>query len=388
MKKSLFLATLGGLGAISLSSCQGPGSFPQNPQLNARFAAFEAGFATSTHEIDPQLGEALAPNEAAATQEIEKHILNTLKKNHVEPPMRRDVHAKHHGCVKAQFQALPQNLPPQLRVGVFAQPRVYPAWVRFSNGNSDARQADSKGDIRGMAVKLMGVPGKKLLPAQQDAQTQDFVMMNNQEFFIENLKDYVAFSEAVSHGGLGLAGFAITHPSVAYRLYKIFSKKTVNPLETEFFSATAYKLGPAAIKFRVQPCQAGQSQMPDNPSPDFLREAMSRTLKQQSGCFDFQVQVQSNPQQMPVENATVAWPEAASPYLSVARLTIPVQDFESPAQMDFCENLSFTPWHALSEHRPLGVTNRVRKSVYELISEYRHTFNKVPRQEPEGFVPF
>jgi len=82
-------------------------------------------------------------------------------------------------------------LPPALRVGVFAQNQSFPAWLRFSNGGSDPNVPDTKGDIRGMAIKLMGVPGKKLLPTQADARTQDFVMMNNREFYIEGLKDYV-----------------------------------------------------------------------------------------------------------------------------------------------------------------------------------------------------
>ncbi len=389
MKYFALSATALCLGGLSLFACQQTPLAPSNAQQNARLEQFQANYQASATQIAQNLGETLAPNEAAATREIEQHILATLKKNFSAPPMKRDVHAKHHGCVKAQFQVQNQALPPAMRVGVFAQNQNFPAWLRFSNGGSDPNVPDTKGDIRGLAIKLMGVPGKKLLPTQADARTQDFVMMNNREFFIEELKDYVAFSSAVAHGGLSLAGFAITHPRVSYRLYKIFGKQTINPLESEFFSATAYQLGNRPIKFKVRPCQAPRSTMPAKPGPNYLREAMAQTLKQESACMELMVQPHSgNFEQMPVENATVEWPEQVSAYVPVARITMVPQSFDSPAQMQFCENLSFTPWHSLPEHRPLGVTNRVRKSVYELISEFRHRFNQVPRQEPEGFAPF
>lgn len=48
----------------------------------------------------------------------------------------------------------------------------------------------------------------------------------------------------------------------------------------------------------------------------------------------------------------------------------------------FGENLSFTPWHALPEHRPLGLTYRLRKVIYEHISQVRHEMNSSGRREP------
>jgi hypothetical protein len=88
---------------------------------------------------------------------------------------------------------------------------------------------------------------------------------------------------------------------------------------------------------------------------------------------------------MPVEDATVLWSEKDSPFLEVARVTIPRQEFATPEQDAFCENLSFTPWHALPEHEPVGVMNRVRKALYQEISRYRHERNRAPRAEPKGF---
>ena len=378
-----------GLITLALFSCQTQSAIALNPQMAAQVNLFQQTFQSSDIPLEQALGERLAPNEVQGTKEIEQYILNSLKNSHVQGPMTRDVHAKHHGCVTAQFQVNNQVLPPNLRVGVFAQNKTYPTWIRFSNGNSSNTNPDIKGDVRGMAVKLMQVPGQKLLPGQENASTQDFMLINNKEFFIENMQDYIQFSEATAKGNLSLAKFAITHPRVMYRIYTIFNKETINPVETEFFSSTAYKLGNTAVKYKVRPCHAPQSTMPPNPGPDYLREALSQSLSQGEACFEFMVQANNgNLQQMPVENATVAWPESISPYVPVARLTIPQQNFESPQQMDFCENLSFTPWHTLPEHKPLGVHNRVRKSVYELVSSFRHEFNGVQRREPNDFQIF
>ncbi|MDQ2826562.1 MAG: catalase, partial [Actinomycetota bacterium] len=94
------------------------------------------------------------------------------------------------------------------------------------------------------------------------------------------------------------------------------------------------------------------------------------------------VQVRTNPASMPVEDPTTRWSERRSPFRKVATIRIPSQDFTSEARKSFAENLSFTPWHALAEHRPLGGINRVRRAVYDAVSEVRHQKNGVPRHEP------
>ena len=120
--------------------------------------------------------------------------------------------------------------------------------------------------------------------------------------------------------------------------------------------------------------------MPTNPSNDYLREAMTNTLAKQDACFNFMVQFKQ--ENMSVEDPTQEWSNQVSPFITVGQVSIPKQQFDSPPQMNFCENLSYTPCHSLPEHKPLGVTNRVRKSVYELISKFRHEFNAVERKEP------
>lgn len=86
-------------------------------------------------------------------------------KENVHDIMRRDAHPKMHGLVKAEFTVEP-NLTPELKVGLFKEPKTYQAWIRFSNQSGDI-SPDKGRDIRGMAIKLMGVPGEKILEQEK-----------------------------------------------------------------------------------------------------------------------------------------------------------------------------------------------------------------------------
>jgi len=86
---------------------------------------------------------------------------------------------------------------------------------------------------------------------------------------------------------------------------------------------------------------------------------------------------------MLIEDSMTEWQETQAPFYQVATIHIPQQIFDTPEQNQFCENLSFTPWHSLPEHRPLGAINRLRKVIYENISLIRHEMNSTPRKEPQ-----
>jgi hypothetical protein len=87
---------------------------------------------------------------------------------------------------------------------------------------------------------------------------------------------------------------------------------------------------------------------------------------------------------MPLENASVLWPEKLSPRISAATLRIPKQKFNSPSQLDFAKQLSYNPWHCIAEHRPLGNQSRARRRMYQTLSRMRQSMNAVPHYEPTG----
>ncbi len=336
---------------------------------------------------DAFLGEHLYPNEERLAQKLSSVIDETIRRQYRPGTVRRDAHPKAHGCVKAEFR-VDENLDPRFAKGVFIPGRTYQAWVRFSNGNPDANKPDADGMERGMSIKLMSVPGTKILESERQDTTQDFVMMSHPVFFLKDPSDAVPFFEELgSESTLDklkipfTLGFGQLHT-----LLKINSLKISNPLQTRYWTPVPYQLGfgpdRLAIKYSAQACSKSEDPMPHNPGPNFLREAMRNTLATGDACMNFMIQPRTS-DKLDVEDARTQWSEEVAPFYKVATIHIPRQEFDSPEQLEFCENLSFTPWHALPEHKPLGSINRLRKVVYERISNTRHVLNKTDRTEPQ-----
>lgn len=333
--------------------------------------------------------EFVPPGEAAAVAEIERMIRAQVEADYPPGvrPARRDQHPKAHGCVRAQF-IVENDVPERFRYGLFKNPGTYTAWIRFSSSSSQIRP-DLTRDAHGMAIKLVGVAGQKILPQEAEATTHDFVLANNPVFFVRNTADYVVFVRAFTAGKLMSFFFNSWNP-LRWRVHELKNmlqatqKAVFNPLQIRYWSQTPYQLGPHAVKYSAQPLSPPTDTVAVSAGADFLEQAMARQLETQTASFDFMVQLQTDPKKMPIEDATIVWNEKLSPFVKVATIRIPPQKFDSPARRDFAENLSFTPWHALPEHRPLGNTNRVRRVVYETISRLRHKKNQVPRAEPSG----
>lgn len=322
-------------------------------------------------------GEVVPAGEAAATAAVTQAIAQLVQAGHDKNGQAfRDAHRKSHGCVQATFSVL-DKLPPKVAQGLFAQSRSYNAVVRFSNG-SGSSQDDHSNDARGMAVKVLGVGGLKLLEDEQTAGTQDFLMTNHPVFFIRNAVDYVGFQRAAG-SSLGLAGWLAGHLFHETPIILAFTgKKVLNPLNARYWSTTPSKLGTEQMKFSAKPC-AGGTFYEQSDSPDRLGENLSGQLATGGACFDFMVQTRTVPAKMPIEDPTIEWREAQSPFIPVARIQIPAQ---TPEPAAVCEARSFTPWHSIAEHRPLGGISRVRKDVYLAVSKLRHQLNGQPRIEP------
>lgn len=326
------------------------------------------------------------PDEPAHIEEILKLFRGMTERKYPAGvrPMRRDAHTKAHGCVKAEFTVL-SDVPAAARLGLFKAPATYSAWIRFSNAFSSIA-SDQAIDVRGMAIKVMGVEGQKLLESEQHEKTQDFLLINHNVFFSPNTLTYLEFSREYVKRESTL-GYLL-RPNrwrQAAILFRAGRGNMTNPLTSRYWSSVPFALGAAAIKYSAVPCDGISTGSPESRSADFLREAMVAHLRDREACFDFMVQFQKDPVKMPVEDPSVEWDERASPFIPVARIRVPPQTFDSPRQMDYAEHLSFTPWHSLPEHRPIGGVNRIRKTVYEQISTLRHNANGTARREPIGF---
>ena len=330
-------------------------------------------------------GEYVPPGESATMQRIvdifERLVTREYQRGGVA---RRGAHAKAHGCVRAKV-SVRGDLPASLRHGVFSSARDYSAWVRFSNGSGEV-QADAPPDGRGMAIKLLGVNGPMLL--DDERHTQDFLMIDFPVFFISDVAEYESLAQALAKNDF--KAFLATHPRTATIVGQIAAAHTRDVLTDTYFSMSPYQLGSIYVKFAAFPvvCDSGAplapKGLPAGIDPNYLRERLSTDLAGAPACFDFRVQPRTDPARMPVEDPTVLWDPKAAPYVTVARISIPSQRFDTPQQQAFCENLSYTPWHGTRDFRPVGGINRLRLFVYRAISKLRHSLNNAQFVEPKG----
>ncbi|MHB0957246.1 MAG: catalase family protein [Pirellulaceae bacterium] len=300
---------------------------------------------------------------------------------------RADVHVKSHGYAHGELRVLP-NLPDELAQGLFEHEGVYPAVVRFSSAASQP-QADAIPDGRGMAIKVLEVKGEMVLTDEQSGPTQDFLMINHPVFFARNVKDFLRIervlveadnnSLATLQGGLTGGNWNPLHWHWREMLAvaQIAAQLPAHPASITYFSMAPIRFGNYVAKYRAKPAGDRHESYLDlvqrmGSQTDAMRLALEETLETQEVLFEFQVQLRTSEQTMSIEDATVEWPERESPYRTVAHLLLPRQEIQLLRQQDAYRRLSFSVWHALAGHRPLGGINRVRRRAYTVSCAWRH----------------
>ena len=320
--------------------------------------------------------------------------------NELFPKGIRIQHPKSHGLLEAKF-IVSQEIPDNLRQGLFSQPGSYRAWVRFSNGSSllDEKgqlQSDWFPDVRGMSIKVLDPPGKAIV---DDKPEQDFILLNHPVFFASNLENFTDTFSTLPILRIAdetqkqekLKAYMAKLPTQERKdgLKKSLSilkkmnnpnklkglEKGASPLNLTYWSTTPFKLGDENVKYIVIANPKNpKASVPNGENPNFLRSAMVEQLKNQDATFDFAVLLPENPEELPIDDATAFW-DAKSKSIVVATLQIPKQNFDFPMRRELDEELSFTPWHALPEHRPIGEINLARQPIYQEMSKLRHDLN-------------
>ncbi len=343
-----------------------------------------------SHGYGPGLGEEYPPHgEDGATAGVLDIITAHVGRAYPAGtrPVRRPQHAKAHGCVKAFVEIDHDELPVAQRRGLFAENSEYMAWIRFSNGDF-AVKPDGDKDVRGMAVKIMDVPGARVA---EDAggTSQDFLLINGPTLMVRNALEYGDFTRRAAEGGATtILGYFFSLNPADWKirglknLLEIFARKVRNPLESQYWTTTSYALGAGAMKLSTRPC-GGRYASPDATSPEALRAALRATLEAGDACFELLVQEQRDPRAQPIEDATIEW---TTPFVPVGRIRVVQQSFDTPEQNAFCERMVFTPWHALEAHRPLGGINRARLVIYQSLSRLRNLLNGASSTEPTSFA--
>ena len=293
---------------------------------------------------------------------------------------------KSHGAVRATVQVR-DDLPEALQRGLFVRPRSYRAWIQFSSqGTGHGRDIDTLGPLS-MNIKLLGVPGAKLL--DDERHTHDLMTTSAPTGLTPDVRADAQLQGEILRGTPLFYFFNQQEPHILdFLMQALWNHTQRSPLECDYYSGSPYLLGEGqAMKFSLRSRVKTQSRIPGlftRPSPNYLRENMARTLSNESVEFDLLVQVQTDPHRMPIEDATVLWPEHMSPHIPVATVRIPQQTFDSPGQLAFAESLNFTPWHAIAAHRPLGNQNRARRRTYWELSRLRQSQDPRPLHEPNG----
>jgi len=313
-------------------------------------------------------------------------------RGHFKPGQyERGGNTKTHGIVRATV-TVREDLPDHLRHGIFATQRSYPAYIRYSGPGPDVPSDIRDAGFSSMAIKIMDVPGEKLMDDEKF--TQDFPAICTPTFVTPDTRSNARLQYWSLHD-MPIYYFWDPRDShlLDFFMQALWTETQFNPLGHRFWSCVPYLLGEGqAMQYSFYPRSRVKRSIPGVPFGkvpfNYLRDNMVSTLREQDVEFDFLVQVQNDPHRMPIENAAVRWPEKLSPFVPAATIHIPRQKFDSREQFEFARRLSINPWHGLPSHRPLGNQNRARRRMYWELSRFRQKVNNTPHYEPDGSEVF
>jgi hypothetical protein len=311
-----------------------------------------------------------------------------MRQNYRPGEYERGGNTKTHGVVRGEF-IVRADVPKRMRHGVFAKPHTYKAWVRFSGPGPDLPADIDDIGFASCSIKLMGVPGPKLMTeaGSEESATQDFIMVSTPTFVTPDVNANAKFQVQILRG-VPIFYFLTTGFShfLDMLMQGLWNETQTSPLEARYWSCVPYLLGEGqAMMYSVRPKSNKRSWIPGLPfwtSPHYMREALAKGVTAGDVELDFMIQVQTDPHHMPIEDAGVRWPERLSPFVPVATLRLPQQEFDWPAQVALARTLSYNPWHCIAQHRPLGNQSRARRRMYLELSKLRQKMNDAPHQEP------
>jgi hypothetical protein len=349
--------------------------------------------------FDPSV-ETIAPDEQETLKTLEgsfQEILETTSQDYGHAV--RSVHAKAHGIARGTF-TVADDLPAELAQGIFARPGTHEAVIRISTNAGDILD-DSVSLPRGLALKVLDVEGARLRGSEGDT-TQDFIMVNGPAFsapdakaFAKNLKLLAKTTDRFEGVKKAMsATFRVVESALeavggqSATLQTLGGAKPVHPLGETYYSQTPFRYGDYIAKVALFPVSPGITRLTGDTvditsRPDALREVVRDELIEHGGTWEFRVQLNTDLETMPIEDASVVWDEAESPFVTVATLEIPPQlSWEHGVTDRTDDALSYSIWHGITAHQPLGGVNRARNETYKQSADFRGNFNGCPMHEP------
>ncbi|MGK5066123.1 Catalase [compost metagenome] len=323
----------------------------------------------------------------------------------------RSVHAKSHGLLHGRLQVL-DNLAPELAQGLFATPAGYDVVMRISTIPGDILD-DNVSVPRGMAIKLLGVPGTQLSSLDADAavapaSTQDFVLVNGPAFLAPSAKKFLGslkllasttdkaprLKQALSTVLQGAEKALEAVGGESGTLKSLGGHPETHVLGETYYSQAPILYGAYMAKVALVPVSPELAGLAGAPvdldgKPNGLRDAVVAFFASHAATWEVRIQLCRDIDSMPLEDASVAWPEEDSPYLPVARITAPPQAGWSEALSRAVDDgMAFSPWHGVLAHRPLGSIMRVRKAAYAMSARFRFERTGNVVREPDSLDDF
>lgn len=326
--------------------------------------------------------------ESQIADDLVKALLSISRKTYADSHHGlRSVHAKSHALLTGELTIMP-GLPPELAQGLFTNAGRYPVVMRFSTTPGDILP-DSVSTPRGLAIKIIGVSGERL-PGSENDVTQDVVMVNGPAFqtsnakaFLGNLKLLAATTDKAEV--LKVAASAVLQGTEKVvealggksgALRGLGGEPPNHPLGETYYTAVPLRYGDFMAKMSLVPVSEDLTELKGHriamKSKTAIREAMVDHFSIYGGEWELRIQLCTDLETMPIEDAAKIWPEDETPYVTVARLTVEPQTAwsqERSAAID--DGMSFSPWHGLAAHRPLGSIMRLRKTAYEASAGFR-----------------
>lgn len=300
-------------------------------------------------------------------------------------------HAKATGLLTGEL-VVEAGLPPELAQGIAAVPGRFQTLCRFAQGPGEVLH-DRISTHRGMAVKIIGVDGQPIT-ATSEPSTQDFVLEgtgkafinSNAEAFLANLKAGVSNAPSMPEGvknavskvaratEAGLEAIGLESKTLAF-----FGHPPMHPMAESYFSQVPMRWGEFVGKVAMVPTEKTLTSLAEKKieerDHDAFREAMIAHFASMGAEFELRVQLATDLDNTPIEDATKEWPEDGNPYQTVAKLFIGTQSAWSPEREAYFAKLSFRPANSLIAHCPLGQVMRARLFVYERMVAFRQHHN-------------
>ncbi len=283
-------------------------------------------------------------------------------------------------CVGAQFEIFdvtatrPPELAARLARGIFAEPGIYPAVVRFANADANIN-SDFKPDVRSLSffVDLT----RDGTASVGGSPRQDFSMQNATTLPINDSSAFLATIKVLTAsnplGGLWSLPFKDKLKVVrTLALAELQARQKIKPYQKlRYWSTVPFRHGPDdVVKFSAIPSPDNAARPLQKSNPRGLQDELVRHVREDSQMsrFDFAVQLldtgkmtywgRTRDASFWIENASVAWNEAEAPFHVVARLALLrnsrlSRDASATAYFDVTNNS--TP-----DSRPVGSINRAR----------------------------